>query len=1019
MMFMHRLLTRHANNSSRNISSRAQQQQQQQQQHVAYIITSAGAAAASCLVAATALSSGNYSNCEYDVDEHDDDDDGGDDSNHCSKLNLSQCHRPRATANYSIPTQQDAMILASSPTLSRKIGYTSKTAHSTKTLNKMDMRTQIVCDYAIIGHGKAGRSAARTIHRLDPTANIVIIDPNHNNISNNIQSIRSNGDSAVAERRRKSTTSQHQYYLQSRANFIDHAHKLIHVHPTTTVMPQQQQANHDLSSSDSNNNNIIVHYRKSALLATGSRGAPPPEGCIRDDARSRILELRSTTLPPPFPLLKSSSSATKTIMQQSTMLPILDPLTVRSLSSMAVSQGATIAIMGSGFEALELAAHCARIATASSSSSSMSNRMQTNVQKEGHVSNDGSSNVKLLFGNSSPMSNRLPRYLGVAVTKRLRQHGIDVEDRTLTRYIAMNRPMVTPENDNSSEVSREASNHPPQLEIYTVKSYDHMDTKRLHSDLLVLAPSVDGLNGTAVIPTLSSSSLKENHDASSSSTTTGTDYSPWSSLISPPLLTCYRDDGRIATNAELNAASSLYAAGSVARYPNLRTGRAEVSGGRHVSSEQAGEVAARNMVGTSVTSPSMVAVAAPCYMKESIPVWRSDVIPYVPVPTDDEEADIKRHLATSTLALYSMGIHALCVGRCDAEGMATHGFWWTNQSTTSSNGRLDDVGKSLMGPNAFMRRATRRMTNSSSNAKSSSRGSLPVYGSGVVFYLDRSGNVGGIMLWGLPYTTNPKDVQSHDLNTGLIERMKSVIRSNGGVSVTEHSESILRNHPGMNMDIHLLSYLHFAEESKYLATFSLMGTPFAQGTGTTVGEHRSTSRVVLGRPLHRYTPIKPAEMTNVGKMHRKNEAGHATEEDDVFYSSMESSTDVDAVTSHEPGRPPSLKRIYPIHDMMSLAGTERYSIGTTERERRRMQLERSRPPKEEPLWMRHGDEHRFVSKRDVMVDSFLRNIQSGRFSDGSDALKQAPVPKFYVDAKEKWNTWNDGADNETDDVEEQ
>lgn len=108
-----------------------------------------------------------------------------------------------------------------------------------------------------------------------------------------------------------------------------------------------------------------------------------------------------------------------------------------------------------------------------------------------------------------------------------------------------------------------------------------------------------------------------------------------------------------------------------------------------------------------------------------------------------------------------------------------------------------------------------------------------------------------------------------------------------------------------------------------------------------------------------------------------------------------------------------------MQDMMSLAGTERYSIGTTVRERRRMQLERSRPPKEEPLWMRHGDEYRFVSKRDVLVDSFLRNIQSGRFSDGSDAVKQAPMPKIYLDVKEKWNTWNAGSDDDTDDVGEQ
>eukprot|EP00984_Skeletonema_dohrnii_P022645 scaffold11743_cov95-Skeletonema_dohrnii-CCMP3373.AAC.2 len=38
-------------------------------------------------------------------------------------------------------------------------------------------------------------------------------------------------------------------------------------------------------------------------------------------------------------------------------------------------------------------------------------------------------------------------------------------------------------------------------------------------------------------------------------------------------------------------------------------------------------------------------------------------------------------------------------------------------------------------------------------------GSLPVYGSGVVYYLDRTGSICGIMLRGLPFAVVPNDVK--------------------------------------------------------------------------------------------------------------------------------------------------------------------------------------------------------------------------------------------------------------------
>ena len=834
--------------------------------------------------------------------------------------------------NTSIDTSraQNPLILASSPKNSHANSIQVDSNKSNEEPNIQ--QNTIECDYVIIGHGKAGQSAVRTIKQLDPSAKIVIVDPNNSN-SNPEQ--YPNNDS-MKRRGLLNNKAGSIHHLSTRASYIDHSNKLIHVHSIANPLATATS---------------VIHYRKSALLATGSRGAPPPDSCIRQDAWSRILELRSTSLP------QTSSSAKP--------MPVLDPPTVRYLATMAASQGATVAIMGSGFEALELAAYCARISKSSSSSNTPKG---SNDEKK----------VVLLFGNSSPMSNRLPRYLSAAVTRRLRQYGMEVEERAMTRYISMDSPM-----HNVATAPTAQS----RLELYTVKSYDTLDSKRLIADLLVLAPSVDGLNGTAVVPTTSDS-----QSSSAFAPRTSSIHLPWSSLISPPLLTSYLDDGRVMTNSEYHAASSLYAAGSVAKYPNARTGQAEVAGGRHVSAKVSGELAARSMVSScGIKLPS----SSPNYVQESIPVWRSDVVPYLPMSEADQ--------SNSSLALYSMGIHALSVGKCDSEGMATHGFWWTNSNQSlseSKNGNGSKTSNNSNNPNAFMRRATRRATNSfkASSGGSSGRGSLPVYGSGIVFYLDRSGNIKGIMLWGLPFSNESKDVQS-PLNNDLVERMKNMIRSNGGIAIREHSEKILKENSGANIDVGLLSYLHLVEESKSLASIALSGS-------------LADKVSVLGKPLHRYTPVKPVELTNLGKMHRKDESGHLTEEDDLFYttSNVSSSSGSKPQQVEEAGRrPPSLKRIYPMRGGVALVGTEEHEL-ERELERRQRQMERSRPPKEEPLWLRQGEEQRFTSKRDIMADAFIRNIQAGRFKDGSDAVRQAPVPKAYLDAKEKFNSWTTGDD---------
>lgn len=820
------------------------------------------------------------------------------------------CENIGNSANNTNLTQ--SAMLASSPI--NDSSSTWRKNHSTDTQNNT-----IDCDYIIIGHGRAGQSAVRTLKALDPTADIVILDPNNNSMyqSNNTEQTK---------RRRKGGTIRH---IPTRATCIDHASKLVNI---SSIQP------HTVEQSEVQK----IHYRKSILLSTGSRGAPPPEECIGPNAKSRLLELRSTSIP-------SMKISTTTPSVHKDQLPILDPVTVRSLSLMAASQGATVAVMGSGFEALELAASLAGASP--------------------KLSEDDTIKTQLLFGTSGPLSGRLPRYLSAAISKRLRQCGIDVEERSMTRYLSM---------ENSTEI--------PRLEIYTVKSYDRLDSRRLVTDLVVLAPSVCGMNGTAVLPTENDSDEK----------TRGNDYKPWSSLIDPSLLTCYLEDGRVATNSELLAASSIYAAGSVAKYPNGRTGQADMAGGDHMSAEVSGDIAARNMVKESFTGKNkkQEMEIAPCHVQESIPVWRSDQVPYLN-KNDGQQA--------STDALYSMGIHSLCVGKCDSTSMATHGFWWTNtnNNNNSNDGKNSkDVDNATseykVRPNTIMRRMTRRATNSTSNGSFRRGGSLPVYGSGVVYYLDQCGSIQGVMLWGLPFSDDPSNIHS-GINDGLLQRMKNIIRSNGGVVIRDHSDNIMKDSYGVTMDVSLLSYLHLSEESKHLAALAL------------TGRIEKVSKIVLSRPLHRYTPWKSSEMNNLGKVRRKDDMGQTAGADDLFYTNSDTTSMAPSNANQwidEPIRPPSLKRIYTMQGEATwLANAEAWYI----------QQERSRPPKEDPLWLRQTEEYRFVNKKDVMANDFISNMISGQFSDGSDAVKQAPVPKMYLDAKEKLSSWAaDDAEEEDD-----
>jgi hypothetical protein len=118
---------------------------------------------------------------------------------------------------------------------------------------------------------------------------------------------------------------------------------------------------------------------------------------------------------------------------------------------MAASQGATIGVLGSGWEAVELA-------------------VATGVQTRS----------MLTFGSAGPLSHVLPRYLSTAVMKRLKQQGIvDVQQRSLVRYVAHHEQHV------QQSPGGKAPSILPRLEVHSAKSYDLLDTQRTLVDLLI------------------------------------------------------------------------------------------------------------------------------------------------------------------------------------------------------------------------------------------------------------------------------------------------------------------------------------------------------------------------------------------------------------------------------------------------------------------------------------------------------------------------------------------------------
>ena len=475
-----------------------------------------------------------------------------------------------------------------------------------------------------------------------------------------------------------------------------------------------------------------------------------------------------------------------------------------------------------------------------------------------------------------------------------------------------------------------------------------------------VAPSVSGQQGTAVIPT-----LKEGENAIPKLS-----FKPWSKLGVQKAVTSYSDDGRVVVNSELNAASNIYAAGSVAKYPNHFTGHATVAGEGVVDGALAGKIAAANMAKqyhkflsikevTEDESEALVNNTFSLSQEEKLPILRTDKL-----STSDDN--------TSTLS--SLGINALFVGQCDSENMSTHGFWWTNQ---------------------FSRRMSRRSTNSESSRRGRNGSPRAVFGSGIVFYLDRSASIRGIMVWGLPFTSTKGD-DPNDLNKDLIERVEAIIRTNGRVIKTTHKRTVEH----LNLDPSLLSQTHLMEESKYLASLAYSSS----------SKKEPMKGLINTRPLHRYIPSKPINVTSMGVLKRNKAIGNGGVGDDIFERSIRE-TGADETMRH-----PSLVHFF----SYDWSTSQPFQLGDESNEDELESSENmitSRPPKEEALWLRRNEVMKTTSLSDKMAEMFEYNLRKGQFSDGNDAVKQAPTPEFVENARDEVNRWMGSADGSQDDAE--
>jgi hypothetical protein len=431
-------------------------------------------------------------------------------------------------------------------------------------------------------------------------------------------------------------------------------------------------------------------------------------------------------------------------------------------------------------------------------------------------------------------------------------------------------------------------------------------------------------------------------------------YKTWSQLtktsaLEPSVVACFEDDGRVSVNAELCAASRIYAAGSVAKYPNSATGNASIAGEGTMDGAEAGRVAAVNMSRDYVERfnvSTQHADTIQSFAASSLPVWRSDITSY---------SEQGSPFASS---LSNLGIQALCVGNCDSERLATRGFWWTNSSAQRRIARM--IEDEELQSSGDVQRMTRRV----SRRRRKLGLVKPVYGIGVVYYLDTIGRIRGILTWGLPFAAE----EGGPINPHLLRQLKHIIATNAGVSALDADE----NHQIMNDAL--------AKQSQRLVALAVRG----HTAGMTRVSHGLDGPIEgFSTPLYRYTEVGPGKTASTMNVLKRKEAGGLGVLGEDLYARDELAIEQTEVQEKGEETPSNIPRtMYPITvvpfrvedtygkkaaSLESLTELNRYlgvQRGWEDNENR------ARPGKEDPLWLRPGDEKRNISKNQMLIEAY-------------------------------------------------
>ena len=765
----------------------------------------------------------------------------------------------------------------------------------------------------IIGQGNAGQTAAKELRKQCPGATIALVDP-----------IRSQSSKSESTTARNHSSSSSLSSTSSPALFTK-----LHFFPdlATSIDPRARIVRLARSDSGPVNGNsrtkdvIELNYKHAALIATGAHGAPVPSQLIDKHAWPYVLELRPTMFPQISTFQQQYTNGLDRSGATEVERQCLHPAISRKTIIQAARKGNSVGILGGGWDAIDLAIACSQASALATGGSRRKRREGT-----------GDTRPTLIYGAVGPLSHVLPQYLVSAVAKRLRSKRIHVQDRTLVRYVSFD--------DRATK---------KKLGVYTAKAYDVLDSQRTLLDFIVVAPEVRGLRGNAMLPT-------NRVPVHLQETSEGRPwYQNWSQFSvcnrpseEPPMLMCYQEDGRIMVNAELCACSRVYAAGSVARSANAFSGDAQVTGGGVVDSAEAGEVAASNMSNhfyenvifsfpsndrnsNSGSGPSQLCVQ----VKDPFPIWRSDVLSY------DKE---------TFSSLSSVGISALCVGDCDAERFTTHGVWWTNQAAYQR----------------FLRGHLFSSDQPENEARVMANGQVSktsVYGIGVVYYLDRTGRIKGVMTWGLPFAN--KDDQK-TLKEELVQQIKEILISedNGGLS------------PGSSQSFSFLSE----------QTQNLVRIAFSDGQKHQMNKAADGNAAAeFPRPLHRYTPIW---MSSLAFRNRHRQSASAPpgvlRGEELFAPSLHN-------TSSEklslPSKPVAGVGFSDPSNQAFQAALNMYEYQVWELKEAKWDENELKacPPKEDAIWIRKGYEERNMNMAEKRVEEFGAVLGGRRQSLGNKA----------------------------------